>query len=176
MRNWSEIVAAAAFAAASFTAQAEKPPVALESTALISPMPIVEQRTGHSATALGNYIAQIRDAVFLRLSSYSDLPSLRLAVIVAVKPGQMSRCWIEAGPPGVEASIAEAIKEACLGVEPIKVIGGPVALSLNIKIKRGGKSPNFEGLPYPLPAEWRDALEKSAEGRIPDDALSVVWP
>ena len=176
MRSCSKFVAAAAFAAASFAVQAEKPPFALESTALISPMPIVEQRTGHSANALGNYIAQIRDAVFLRLSSYSDLPSLRLAVVVAIKPDKMSRCWIEVGPPGIDASIAEAIKEACLGVEPITVIGGPVALSLNVKVKRGGKSPNFEGLPYPLPAEWRDALEKSAEGRIPDDALSVVWP
>jgi hypothetical protein len=176
MRNRAQIVAGAIFATVALVAQAAKPAFTLESTALISPMPVVEERTSHSAEALGNYISQLRDAAFLQLSSHGDLPSLRLAIVVAVKPGQLSRCWIEAGAPGIDASIAEALKAACLGVKPIKVTGGPIAFSLNLKIKRGGKSPNFQGLPYPLPAEWREALEKSAEGRIPDDALSVVWP
>ena len=139
-------------------------------------MPVVEERTTHSAKALGNYINLLRDAVVQELSSRSDLPSLRLALVVAVKPEQQSRCWIEVGAPGIDASVAEALKAACLSVKPIEVTGGPIAFSLNFKIKRGGKSPNFQGLPYPLPAEWREALAKSTEGRIPDDALSVVWP
>jgi hypothetical protein len=176
MKTRAQNLAAALFATATLVAQAAKPQVTFESTALISPMPVVEERTAHSAKALGNYISQLRDAVFKELSAHSDLPGLRLAIVVAVKPQQLSRCWVEVGAPGIDVSISEALEAACLSVKPIEVSGGPIAFSLNFKIKRGGKSPNFQGLPYPLPAEWRDALEKSAEGRIPDDALSVVWP
>lgn len=176
MLTRTQTFAAVFFVAASFAVEAAKPPSSLESAALISPMPVIEERTGRSSEALGDYIAELRDAVLSQLNSQRDLPSLSLAVVVAVKPGRLSRCWIEAGSPGIDASIVEALKAACLSVRPLEVTGGPIAFSLNFKIKRGGKSPNYQGLPYPLPAEWRAALEKSSEGLIPDDALSVVWP
>ena len=176
MRNRAQISVALILLTAALAVQAGKPPFTLESTALISPMPVVEERTAHSAEEIGNYITQLRDAVFLVLGSSSDLPNFRLAVVVAVKPGQLSRCWIEVAAPEIDGPLTDALMTACLDVKPLEIAGGPIAFSLNFKIKRGGKSPNFEGLPYPLPAEWREAMNKSGKGRIPDDALSVVWP
>lgn len=96
------------------------------------------------------------------------------SLVVALKPPKQSRVWVVTGEQA-KTDILQAALAGPLGEVPPPTVRGVLAFALDFDAGAGGVQPNrLEGV-IAVPEEWANALSDKG-GRIPDDALSVVWP
>ncbi|MEM6474090.1 MAG: hypothetical protein AAF802_31360, partial [Planctomycetota bacterium] len=159
--------------------------VKVESVILLNRMQEFEQRAADSKTMAG-YIKAIEKTTLARLGPDEIAAAKSGFVTVAIRPNQKMKLWIDIDGESLhEAAHDVQNKMASKGV-PI-VAGGPIAFMLTLTIngetesdkKSAAKETTQPGLNGPpVPAAWRDALEKTKERqlKIPDDILPLVWP
>jgi hypothetical protein len=144
----------------------------MTSVALYSPS-FVWDRDGPGPEALSGYIKALVGAGNRGLIGQKPIDASG-ALVIALKPPARSRAWIVAGDPVQQAALTAALRAHLEMVKPPPV-RGVLALAVNFDCDRGGPQPErFQGA-MALPSDWKAALSAHG-GRIPDDALAVVWP
>ncbi|MEZ0274265.1 MAG: hypothetical protein ACAH88_05125 [Roseimicrobium sp.] len=101
-------------------------------------------------------------------------PKPPFAVVMAVKPGWVSRAWLVTSD-ATEAARMEPLKKKLESVPAMSVTEGPVVMAF--LDEETSKSKDARGKGPPMPAEWREAVKNSkVDLQVPDGILAVVWP
>jgi|GEM_PF-824097 len=99
-----------------------------------------------------------------------------LDIVVAVKPGKVSRVWFISSRIPLAAEKRDQLRAKLEGVAAPDVSGGAIAFAIEGKVAGGDpKSPKKTGAP-PVPAGWKDALTKQDHAMQFDEMLATVWP
>ena len=116
------------------------------------------------------YLKEIVDSVS---NAVKELPKGEPAkgfIVVAVKPGNRSRIWLDFKSP-ITKETATAIQTAAAKVSPISVKGGVVLLAMKVGLWGSGPPDRM----VPQPEEWRAEAEK-AGGKIEmTELVERVW-
>lgn len=138
---------------------------------------VLAQRVGADGAAeLTRYVDAIVRSIGDHVVARPRARGLSVALVVAIRPGRQSRAWlVTAGDPLPDGLEAEFIARA-LAVPPPALSAGPVAFYLVCELWGGGRPVISDSDPYPVPAEWLEALRRSGGGRLPDTPLERLWP
>ena len=100
-----------------------------------------------------------------------------LDIVVAVKPGKVSRVWFVSSRSPAAGEKRDALRAKLEAVAAPDVSGGPIAFAMVGKIAGGDPAlpPENAGAP-PVPAEWKDAPAKQDHAVQFDEVLASVWP
>ena len=147
----------------------------MTSLVLYQPDAVLKERIG-GVGSLGSYLKELRSEAGRVFASVSKADGVSGSIVVAVKPGGLSRFWLVLGsnklPRGLETSLLDRLT----AVRAVSVSGGPIAVALNFDAWGGGQPILSEGEHIPIPEEWRKAMKGRPPGVIPDAPLQVLWP
>jgi hypothetical protein len=115
----------------------------------------VLERRMPDAAKIADYIVQLQSVCQSFLAK--DKTPETLDVVVAVRPGRLSRIWFVSSIGSENDPRRRLLRKKLEAVKPIKVTGGPVAFTFVARIAGGdGKARNG----IPMPKEWQDAATK----------------
>jgi hypothetical protein len=99
-------------------------------------------------------------------------------IVVAVKPGRVSRAWFVSRTGAVTEERLAELRNRIEGVPPPEVMGGPLAFAISGRIAAGERNTiDPKTFTAPMPKEWAAATQDAGRPLlIPDDILSYVWP
>jgi len=147
----------------------------MTSVALYQPDAVLKERLGDVAP-LSSYLRELQSEAARVFVSVPKSSGVTGSIVVAVKPGGLSRFWLVLGssrlPPGFEAALVARLA----AVKSMSVKGGPVAVALNFDAWGGGQPILTGGEHVPIPNEWRTAMKGKPAGVLPDAPLQVLWP
>jgi hypothetical protein len=124
---------------------------------------------------LADYIKRLQGICtdfFVQAATQEDLD-----IVVAVKPGQLSRVWFVSSRTPAANEKRDQLRTKLEAIPPPATKGGPIAFAIRGRIARGsGKDPGPPG-PPPTPKEWQDLLSKQKSESLSFDGLMrLVWP
>lgn len=162
-------IALVAGVVASSSASAAEP-MEMSSVVLLQPESVLQQRVPDVA-ALGIYAKAVVSAASTVLRASSNHPVTGGFLVLAVRPGQKSKVWLDFDP-ALPPELADAVVAKAQAVTPLSVNGGPVALALRVRLW-GGPAPSDK---MPAPAEWRAATQKLDRPIEIGELIERVWP
>lgn len=142
------------------------------SISLYSPT-FVWERDGPPAAVIANYVSRLGEKAGAILRAGPPVNASG-SIVVALKPPRRSRVWVVTGEQATTARLQAAL------AHPLESVAAPpvrdvLAFALDFHVGGGGRQPHrLEGV-IAVPDQWAKALRANG-GRIPDDALKVVWP
>lgn len=155
--------------------EAKEPPATIgyltDHIALYQPDEVLVARVP-DVTALSGYV-QVLEGVCSLYFAATDRPD-QIEVVVAVRPGEKSKVWLNSKEVG--AAGLESLRKKLEAVTPAEVKEGPVAFA--ILGKTGGGLPSGEPAEKapPVPNEWREAMKGAKEPlALPDGVLDLIW-
>jgi len=123
-----------------------------------------------SVDAYGDYVNAVRAAWFAAIQAQALSQPTAGFVVLAVRPGQQSRVWLDFEPPLPEA-LAQTLRERAARTWPPLVRQGPVLIALKLSL---------DGAPWPAkvspePLAWRQAAAVAGEAIDVSDLAQALW-
>jgi hypothetical protein len=135
---------------------------------------IVAQRASNDD--LAEYTKALQSAAEEYFTGKKDNWREDLDIVVAVKPGPLSRVWLVSRVfPEPDDRLSD-LRDKLAAVPPPPVNGGPVAFCIHTQVAGGNLLPPSKLGSPPFPKEWSDALAKSGSTKplAFDDMLVLV--
>ncbi len=146
------------------------------SLTLYQPDGVLRERTGNNVVPLSSYVKELNSAAEKAFASVPRSPGVTGSIVVAVKPGKLSRFWLVLGKNKLPKGLAESLLKQLSAITPLQVSKGPIAIAINFNAWGGGQpilAPNEQ---FPIPDEWQAAMQGQTSGVIPDAPLHIIWP
>jgi hypothetical protein len=123
-----------------------------------------------SVDAYGDYVNAVRAAWFEAIRAHALPQPAAGFVVLAVRPGQQARLWLDVEPPLPEA-LADALRQRTARTLPPVVRQGPVLIALKLSL---------DGAPWPRkaapePLAWRQAAAIAGEAIDVSDLAQALW-
>jgi hypothetical protein len=165
MRNLVVLLVVAAWSLVGYAADPlDKAPVVL-----LQPETVFQERVP-SVQALASYIQAAESKASLSMQSSRHGKPTSGFVVIAVRPGQRSKVWLDF-EPSIPPSVAEALITAIRSVQPPLVKNGPIVFALKVGLW-GGAAPSDN---MPSPTEWRAATEKAGHPLEIEALVEAIW-
>jgi len=153
----------------------------IENIAFLNPMQEFDERVG-TVQVVADYIKTIEanlSPIIAKEYSDDETPKNGL-VAVAIRPNGSCKFWMDVGGEFSEDQTSE-LQTTMDRVGAPKVVGGPVAFTINFKIWGGVEEQKLRKAgavrPPKMPTQWIQAMKESKQKlRVPDDLLPIVWP
>jgi len=142
---------------------------------LYQPNSILSQRVP-TVQELAGYINRLEGACNDFFAA--DTAPETLHVVVAVRPGKLSRIWFVSAGRAPGAVDLEPLRKNLEAIPPCDVHGGPIIFAISANIAGGGDKKFAAGSHYqpPIPKEWQDAAKGKKDFTVSDEFLDLVWP
>ena len=132
---------------------------------------IVRDRVPGGPIKLGGYVHGLSHVLRDGLSARPAGAGFAGAVVVIVRPGQQSHCWLLTSIE-LPADLRSALLQALDKVPAPSVQNGPLALAMKFEAWGGaGTQPEL----LPTPAEWASVLGGPAQAPLQDADLDKLW-
>ncbi len=129
-------------------------------------------------SSLIDYVKRL-ETVYRRFFSTVDV-SETLDIVVAVRPGKLSRIWLASSTHPTPDPGRESLRRELESVPACEILNGPIAFAIITKVAGGdGRNPSKgdNSVEQPFPQEWVDASAKQKRNLlVPDDILDLIWP
>ncbi|WP_157778725.1 hypothetical protein [Massilia violaceinigra] len=135
---------------------------------LLQPEQVIEARV--SVEKLAPYLKQVDAAASGTFNAAKGVPATGGFLVVAIRPGQQSKFWLDFNPP-LPPAVASGLIAAAQGVQPPPVNGGTVVLAMKYGVA-GGKVPAG---PIPSPAEWATVAKAAGKPLEIGDLVDRIW-
>ena len=123
-----------------------------------------------SVDAYGDYINAQR-AGWFELLQATKLPQPTAGfVVLAVRPGQQARLWLDFDPP-LPPALAQSLQDRSRRLMPPVVRGGPVLLALKLSLDGAA----WPAKAAPEPAAWRQAAALMGQAVDVADLVQLIW-
>jgi hypothetical protein len=132
---------------------------------------VVRDRVPGGPIKLGGYVHGLSHALRDGLSARAAGAGFAGAVVVIVRPGQQSRCWLTTST-ALPADLRSSLLQALDKVPAPTVQNGPLALAMKFEAWGGAGTP---GETLPTPAEWLPVLGGPAQSPLADAQLDRLW-
>lgn len=136
---------------------------------LLQPEYVFSQRLS-APDSLARYIQAINE-VAIKIAANHPMHSPNSGfVVVAVKPGNKSKVWLDLDQ-NLEKHLSNEFFAEIQKIPPPQVNGGVISFGLNFKLwgsKRFSKD-------FPNPKEWRNLVEKSKKPMETSDIINALW-
>ncbi len=164
--KWRAAGAALALLAAGSAPAAE---VSRQEVLLLQPDAELRARVP-SVDAYGDYVNALRAAWFESVRAQALPAPTAGFVVLAVRPGQQARLWLDFEPPLPEP-LADALRHRTAHTLPPVVRQGPVLIALKLSL---------DGAPWPRktapePLAWRQAAAIAGEAVDVSDLAQALW-
>ncbi len=164
------ILATALALAALSTAHAVQPLVQHD-VVLLQKGEIIDQRVDGGADAMAAYLKTLGAAETEAMrANPSQIPSAGF-VVVAVRPGNLTRTWFDFKPALADATMA-ALRHAVETTPTMTVKSGEIVFALRVSVW-SDKPPTAYA---PAPQEWKDATKGMKPKPDVDTLVDMVWP
>jgi hypothetical protein len=130
---------------------------------------VFEERLG-SVDTLSVYVKGIVDAAEAAIKPLPKGPPTKGFIVIAVKPGDRSRVWLDIKDP-ISKEAATALESAAAKVVPVSVKGGTLLFAIKVGLW-GGESPSEM---IPRPEAWRAEAEKAGRFIEYSELVDRVW-
>ena len=148
----------------------------MTSVALYQTNDTLNERIGADIKPLSQYIKSIKAEAEKIFASASPADGATGSIVVAIKPGGLSRFWLVLGDNKLPDTLKESLLRGLSAIKPISVINGPVAVAVNFDVWGGGKPILGPDEMVAIPNEWRSAMQNQPAGVLPDAPLKIIWP
>ncbi|NHZ32552.1 hypothetical protein [Massilia rubra] len=134
---------------------------------LLQPEQVIGSRT--SADKLAPYLKQIDTAAKRAFNAANNVPASGGFLVVAMRPGEQSRFWLDFHPPLPPA----LVKELLAGAQAVRVpaVKGTVVVAMKYGVA-GGSAPSQ---PTPSPPEWTAAAKAAGVPLETGDLVERIW-
>jgi TonB family protein len=129
------------------------------------------------AQVLARYIKQL-EAVVTEFFARDEAPE-KLTIVVALRPGGLSRVWFVASKRAADDERLRALRKKLEKIAPVEVTGGAMAFAImgRIASAEDNTAESGENFQPPMPAEWTEAVKGQEPAPIAIDALlDAAWP
>ena len=123
------------------------------SLTLYQPDAALRTRIGNDVAPLGSYVLALTTIADRAFSSVPHAPGVTGSIVVAVKPGGLSRFWLVLGNNELPKGLQEALLKELASVKPLAVNNGPVAFAINFDAWGGGQTNLAPNEPFPYPRD-----------------------
>lgn len=165
MRNFAAFLILAFLSCVAWCAE----PVTEFRVVLLQPDDVFRDRVS-SVDALAKYIDAIGADIRASVAHATDKTPSGGFVVVAVRPGQRSKVWLDFDVP-LSVDLQQDLINGIGRVFPVKVKNGPIAFALEIGVW-GGKEPTRA---KPNPQEWKAVDQRDWQTLDADELLDRVW-
>lgn len=157
------------------TDTSSQPTFKMTSATLYQPDSVLRQRLGN-VEQLSSYLKAIQAAAVQFWESHPIERPAAGAIVVAIKPPNRSRCWLDLEVERRE-TLQASLNQALSSIEPPQVKAGPVAVAINFVLGNASPLPTAAAnYSPPMPKEWKDAAKSlPAPGVMPDCILDIIW-
>jgi hypothetical protein len=145
-------------------------PVTRASVVLLQPESVFQQRVP-STQLLANYIGAVELAAASALMSSVQKPKVNGFLVLAVRPGQKSKAWLDF-TPSLPLELAEAILAKVEAVPALSVNEGVIAFGVELRLWGAVASSKQ----MPAPAEWKAVAQKAGRPLETSALIELVWP
>lgn len=135
---------------------------------LLQPERVIGERI--TADKLAPYLKQVDTAAARAFTGAKAVPASGGFVVVAMRPGEQSRFWLDFNPPLPQA-VAKQLLAGVQGVRVPAVKGGSIVLALTYGVG-GGTAPAH---PVPSPVEWTAAYKAAGKPLEIGDLVDRIW-
>lgn len=134
---------------------------------LLQPERVIEART--SADKLAPYLKQIDTAARRAFNAANKVPASGGFLVVAIRPGEQSRFWLDFHPP-LPPTLS---RELLVGAQAVRVpiVKGTVVVAMKYGVA-GGRAPSQ---PMPSPPEWAAAAKAAGVPLETGDLVERIW-
>lgn len=142
-----------------------------EGVVLYMPDKVMKERI--AVADLSPYMNAVDVAVANVVEANAGQPGSSGMVLVAMRPGDLSKAWVVTGEPPMDAALSAAMVEAAEAVPAPKVNADTVLVGIKFHAFGGGAAPVSAG--PPIPRDWYSHFSKHG-GLLDDALLAKVWP
>ncbi|WP_374680340.1 hypothetical protein [Hydrocarboniphaga effusa] len=135
---------------------------------------VVRDRVPGGPIKLGGYVHGLSHVLRDSLSARPAGSGFAGAVVVIVRPGQQSRCWLLTSAE-LPADWRNALVQALDKVPAPTVRNGPLALAMNFEAWGGAGAQPAQPEGLPTPPEWLSVLGGPAQAPLQDADLGRLW-
>lgn len=122
---------------------------------------------------LSPYMKQVDEAAKAVIEAQTGQKGTTGMLLVAMRPGGLSKSWIVTGEPKMEQTVADAVIAAVEAVPVPPVQEETVLVGIKFHAFGGGAEPASSG--PPIPVGWYTHFSKHG-GLLDDELMSKVWP
>lgn len=157
-----------AFLSQSRVASAQAP-FKYDSIVMLQTEKIFEERL-ESVDVLSIYVKAIVDAEEVAMKAVPKGAPAKGFIVIAVKPGDRSRVWLDFKDP-ISEEAAAALESAAAKVSPVSVKGGILLFAIKVGLW-GAEAPKEM---VPRPEAWRAEAEKAGRFIEYSELVDRVW-
>ena len=154
--------------AAALAAQAAEP-ITKSDVVLLQPSSVLEERVP-SVDAMADYIKAIEAASREAVLASPLRQSAGGFIVVAVRPGQKSKVWLDFDTL-LDSEMSRQIITRATAVPPFEARQGPVVFALKVSLWQGRESRRVA----PSPPEWKAATKQAGRQLDLDTLIRRVW-
>ncbi|HSW23514.1 MAG TPA: hypothetical protein VLJ62_12155 [Burkholderiaceae bacterium] len=136
---------------------------------LLQPSAVLEERVP-SVDAMADYIKAIEAASREAVLASALRQSTGGFIVVAVRPGQKSKVWIDFDTL-LDSELSRQIITRATTVQPFEARQGPVVFALKVGLWGGRESRRVA----PSPPEWKAATKQAGRALDVDSLIRRVW-
>lgn len=136
---------------------------------LLQPEFVFEERVP-DASAFSAYIKSIESSISAALQTKPRFAPVGGFVVVAVKPGQKSKVWLDFGP-SLNRQNSVTIQTAVKSVSAVAVTGGVIVFAIKVGLWNSTESKAIA----PSPAEWKAAAKKAGHPLKAGALVEGIW-
>jgi hypothetical protein len=144
-------------------------PITKFGVVLLQPSSVLEQRVP-SVDAMADYIQAIEAASREAVLASPLKQSAGGFIVVAVRPGQKSKVWLDFDTL-LDSEIGRQIIASATAVPPFEARQGPVVFALKVGLWQGRESKRVA----PSPPEWKAATKQAGRQLDLDTLIRRVW-
>ncbi len=134
---------------------------------LLQPEQVIGARV--TVDKLAPYLKQVDTAATRALNAAKGVPASGGFLVVAMRPGEQSKIWLDFNPPLPQA-LATALVDGARAV-PVPAVKGTVVVAMKYGVG-GGIAPSH---PVPSPAEWKEAGKAAGVPLEIGDLVDRIW-
>lgn len=136
---------------------------------LLQPDIVLKNRVPE-VTALANYIRAVEDAARASFLTNQQHPSTAGFIVVAVRPEQKSKVWLDFDPP-LPSALKDVVIANLKAVQPFGARAGAVVFAIKVGIWGGAKPVRTT----PSPAEWTAATKRLGRPVETGELVEMIW-
>ena len=144
-------------------------PVTKFGVVLLQPSAVLEERVP-SVDAMADYIKAIEAASREAVLASALRQSAGGFIVVAVRPGQKSKVWLDFDTL-LDSEMSRQIITRATAVPPFEARQGPVVFALKVGLWGGRESKRLA----PAPSEWKAATKQAGRQLDIDSLIRRVW-